>query len=338
VGYNGIPLKGVDYSSITEVNDSVAKAGDTIQIYGNQSGNINKRLVILGFGYNLNVHPGFQSNPGLGSNETNNPSAVYITFELGSDSSIVEGCNFGGTIRSNKIIFRRCSGSITLANDKNQISDIKIISCWNINVTSFDESPGNLVFPCKNVQVINCLGTSGFDFNNSSVRINSSESTGSIINCVGVFPYGNVNSKILVKNSIFFSLVGNYANLMQYLSTNKNTLYDNNVFLDISEPTPTLPGMNNKYGQNRDSVFITGQNIDSNDENKYQLRPNSSAKNFGIDLLGKPTDCGIFGGELAYRYRIGGQPAIPAFYKLFVPTNAASTNPYNITVSVKSNN
>ena len=27
-------LKGVDYSSITEVNDPVAKAGDTIQIYG----------------------------------------------------------------------------------------------------------------------------------------------------------------------------------------------------------------------------------------------------------------------------------------------------------------
>ncbi|MBK8280920.1 MAG: hypothetical protein IPK94_12585 [Saprospiraceae bacterium] len=36
VGYNGTPLKGVDFTSITAANDS-AKVGDTIQIYGTNS-------------------------------------------------------------------------------------------------------------------------------------------------------------------------------------------------------------------------------------------------------------------------------------------------------------
>ncbi|MBK8280919.1 MAG: hypothetical protein IPK94_12580 [Saprospiraceae bacterium] len=108
-----------------------------------------------------------------------------------------------------------------------------------------------------------------------------------------------------------------------------------------NQPVPTLPGMNNKWGQLSDSIFIVPNPdpmIGYLDENNYQLRPNSPAKDFGIDLSGKPTDCGIFGGELAYRYKIGGQPAIPAFYKLSAPTNSASSNPYNITVSVRSNN
>ena len=73
VGYNGIPLTGVDYSDFTSAMNESAN-GDTIQIYGNASGGysaITKRLVIMGFGYNLDVRPNLQVN------STNAPS--YFT-------------------------------------------------------------------------------------------------------------------------------------------------------------------------------------------------------------------------------------------------------------------
>lgn len=326
VGYNGTPLKGVDYSSITEVNDSVAKAGDTIQIYGTHfGGRINKRLVILGFGYNFVAHPELQSNPGLQSNETNNLSRIYdLSLEVGSDSSIIEGCNINSNstlclIKSQKVIIRRCSGDVRLYNYYNSVNDLKVISCNNFSVQMYFDIQPEYGYPCKNINIYNSIGVNLYLYGN--------ESNGAIINCVNSSPSGD-KSKFLVKNCI-----GSY-------SSAGNTIWDNNVF-NNAEPTPPLPGMNNKFNQNLDSVYVkpnSNPTTGTLDENNYQLRPNSPAKNFGIDFSGKPTDCGIFGGELAYRYKIAGQPAIPAFYKLSAPTNAATANPYNITVSVRSNN
>lgn len=328
VGYNGTPLKGVDFTSITEANDS-AKVGDTIQIYGFQSGSINKRLVILGFGYKFNDHPGLQSNPGIATNEINNPSYASIYFDPGSDSSIIEGCQISTYIASNKVIIRRCyAGQVYLRDDLVSIQDFKMYSCYGMSISDYSRvGGGQHKFASKNIQIFNCAG--------GQLTLNSSESqsSGVLINCNDFFPYANDKPKILMKNCILN--VG--GSLQQFTSGNNNTIYDNNIFV-YPEPTPTLPGSNNKYSQLNDSIFIPNPNPGISDENQYQLRPNSPAKDFGIDLSGKPTDCGIFGGELAYRYKIGGQPAIPAFYKLSAPTNSASSNPYNITVSVRSNN
>lgn len=322
VGYNGIPLKGVDYTSITEANDS-AKAGDTIQIYGSFSGGtINKRLVILGFGYNLIAHPGLQSNPGMQSNATDGLSQInYLNFAAGSDSSITEGCYlYACSIGSNKVIIRRCTGNVYLNNYEYGVNDLKIYSCSNLSVNmNYQINLPTYGYPCKNIQIYNSIG--------SYLTLYGNESNGSIINCVNSYPNAE-NARILIKNSIGSYQVGG------------NNIWNNNVFSN-SEPTPALPGMNNKYAQVYDSIFVAPNpdpSIGSLDENNYQLRPNSPAKNFGLNLSGNPTDCGIFGGELAYRYKIGGQPAIPAFYKLSAPTNSASSNPYNITVSVRSNN
>ena len=324
VGYNGTPLKGVDFTSITAANDS-AKVGDTIQIYGSQGGSINKRLVILGFGYNFIAYPGLQADPGIPNVNLDNLSSVNsISLDIGSDSSIIEGCSGSIYVSSNNIIVRRCySVRVFLYDNEFSINKLRIYSCYSITVTSYSSFTGlQNKFPSKNIEIFNCYS--------GTLTLNGENSTGSIINCYQVYPYNNEKSKILYKNSIVqYHVV--------YFPSNLNTIYDNNIFISGSSAT-NLPGSNNKYNVVQDSIFVFDPALNNSDENNYQLRPNSPAKNFGIDLSGNPTDCGIFGGELAYRYKIGGQPAIPAFYKLSAPTNAASSNPYNITVSVRSNN
>ena len=68
------------------------------------------------------------------------------------------------------------------------------------------------------------------------------------------------------------------------------------------------------------------------------LKSGSLAIGGGTDLSGNPTDAGIYGGEAAFRYKLSGVPAVPAIYKLTAPSNSATSNPYNITISVRSNN
>ena len=70
---------------------------------------------------------------------------------------------------------------------------------------------------------------------------------------------------------------------------------------------------------------------------KWQLATNSVAKNAGIiPGTSTATDCGMYGGTNPYK--ASGIPAVPAFYKLSAPSSTATTSPYTITFSARSNN
>ncbi|MEO8568333.1 MAG: hypothetical protein ABI419_04340, partial [Ginsengibacter sp.] len=86
VGYNGLPLTGVDYADLQSAQDA-ANAGDTVQVYTSSttSGSINKQLVIIGYGYN------FDANANLQAIGTDAPSSANINFDSGSDGTIVSG-------------------------------------------------------------------------------------------------------------------------------------------------------------------------------------------------------------------------------------------------------
>jgi hypothetical protein len=87
VGYTGLALSGVDYTNLTTAH-TAAGNGDTIQIYGSVTSRatIIKRLYIVGFGFNLDVHPNLQAN------SVNEPSVIDLSFQPGSEGSILEGC------------------------------------------------------------------------------------------------------------------------------------------------------------------------------------------------------------------------------------------------------
>jgi len=165
--------------------------------------------------------------------------------------------------------------------------------------------------------------------------------TASFINCatpspdlVGNYAIALNNASALVKNSI----IGGAGT-----ATNINTVYENNLFAE-AQPAQLPEGSNNKWGQTWTSIFngatsnMSYMNNAEFDENYYALKAGSPAINAGINGAGQATNCGIFGGEAIYVYRLSGIPAIPSFYKISAPSLSATTNPYNVTISVRSNN
>lgn len=340
VGYTGTPLAGVDYTFAAAVSN--ANAGDTIQIYGNvTNGNatISKKLVILGFGYNLDVHPNLQVN------NTNAPSSIDgIFFGPGSDGSVIKGvsCNSfqagdyysTGTAMSD-ITFERCYGDFLLFHRPGAglLSNVKIISCAGNNVQMYDGANGVGV---TNLQIYNSVFQQIFLYNSAT--------TASVINCIGINHTYNQSflllndAQVLVKNCIISSIIGNIAG-------NTNTVFENNFFSE-SVPAPLPPGTNNRWSAIMDDLFSVLDTYDSHrnstnlyfDEGYLVLGSFSAAKNAGFNNANQPTDCGIFGGEPTYKYIIGGIPPVPSIYQLTSSGQAATSNPFNITISVRSNN
>jgi len=133
--------------------------------------------------------------------------------------------------------------------------------------------------------------------------------------------------------------------MSNYNSNNINTVYENNFFTS-SQPTPLPMGSNNRWGQSYATLFNrlggTSDNISTSllstfNENYFLLASGSPAINGGFNTAGTATDCGIFGGESGFVFKPGFIPAIPSIYNLSIPSNTTST-PFNITISVKSNN
>ncbi len=335
IGYSGLPLTGVDYSSFADAHTAAAN-GDTIQVYGpNFSGTINKRLVVMGFGYNLDA------NPGLQVVATDAPSGISLTFGAGSDSSVIEGCSGNFTVGGytaadsvDNVQFKRCAGTFIFNNYYDvKVRNIKIYSSVVHNAYMNYSAPPFL--PVTNIQIYNSY------INSVTLYLNGT--TAGIINCVSTSPEysgGNISfnaASVLVKNSMF-----NYTNI----SSSVNTVYENNFFYE-AQPAQPVPGSNNRWGQRWSNLFnrLGGSSDQPGyyndplfDEDYFVLKAGSLAINGGFDAANQPTDCGIFGGEPAFRYKISGIPAVPAIYKLTAPSTAATTNPYNVTISVRSNN
>lgn len=323
VGYNGTARPGVDYADFNSAHNASA-AGDTIQVYASANGTVSKRVVIIGFGYNFDVNQNLQATGG------NSPSPVNLSFELGSENSVIQGCSGGITLITSNITIRRYFGSVTFQNQTRAISNTRlessVLSSCNMATTA-----GN---PCANTQIYNCIL--------SNVNLYQAGTSGSIINCVTVNPsfQGSTinlnNAGFLVRNCI----LGNFD------AGNTNTIWENNFF-SVNQPGTLPAGSNNRWGQTWANLFNrlggttdnAGYYADGQFREEYfVLKPGSLAINAGFDGAGNPTDAGIFGGDAVYRYKLSGVPAVPAIYKLSAPSTSATSNPYNITISVRSNN
>ncbi len=337
VGYNGLARAGVDFSTFDAANTASA-AGDTIQMYGsNGGGTVTKRLVIIGFGFNFDKHPGLQA-----ANLSSDIGTLF--FGAGSDGSYTTGVSGSfyvrGDINGNhtpisNITFNRCYGTFYTQN----YSGYGPIN--NITITSSVITGGGMQYnsdadyPVSNLSVFNCIiyGFTLYKTGTSAVFINCVAPSPDI---VGNYALALNDAGALVKNSI----------IPDFGTGNINTIFENNFFR-VAQPTVLPPGTNNRWGQDWTVLFNRITTINNNasyygygdfDENYFVLKAASPAINGGFDGNNAPTNCGIFGGEPAFVYRPSGVPAIPTVYKLTAPGLNASSNPYNVTVSVKSNN
>jgi hypothetical protein len=318
---------GMDYA---DFNSAVAAAavGDTLQIYGNHNGSLDKRLVIIGFGYNFDKHPDLQA---IG---TEDPSSLTVWLNAGSDSCTFEGLNLTAYTYSSKHTFRRCKVYCAFYNSTASITNLKFQACLFTG-----GGMNNSNFPCTNIQFYNCIFAGSLGMSQTG-----NTSNGAIINCVTM-------PNTIVGNSEFLSLgaagfLVKNSILCGYSGTNINTVYESNFFAP-AQPATLPQGSNNRWSITWANLFNRLGGTSDNpgyygyadfDENYYILKPGSAAINAGFDAANNATDCGVFGGEAAYRYRPSGVPAVPAVYKITASGNAATTNPYNVTISVRSNN
>jgi len=340
MGYPGAPLTGVDYSDFNTLQTD-ATAGDTVQVYGDiGSCTITKPLVFIGFGYNLDAHAGLQKN------NSNAPSTASLNFYPGSNGSKVEGVSGTFTVGNQanspvgasvgNISFTRCDGNFSLYTYYGNVSDVTISSC---DIRSGSGMGHSDRFNMINLAVFNSILSGYF-------RMYNVGSSAAFFNCVSTStsyfnpyypPLMLANSNCLVRNCIL-AYANGYAN-------NSNTVFENCFFGEAL--IPNVLGSNNRWNQSWTNLFqgITGVGDEAGsavyeafNENYYILKAGSPAINGGFSGAGTPTNCGIFGGEAAFAYKLGGVPAVPSIFRLDAASLNASTNPYNVTISVRSNN
>ena len=336
-GYSGAQIPGVDFTSVQAAHDNAGTlAGDTIQVYPGVLGNAfiqTKRLIIIGIGY---LTTGTNANANLNVLTTQNPINIG-TVIYNATSNAISGSEYHGISVSffmqgnigtsiNNITIQRCS--INSFNEgggtSGTITNLKFKQCLAIS------SGGAADIILSNCLIENSFLTGFGFFAQNSLKAGS---TFYIKNCTAV---NNIFSgsadfgsfAILAENCIFQS---------NSFSNYSNTTF-NNCFLTNQTKSPLVPavsGINNVFNIDADNgnVFVgyPTQGATSND-GRFILKAGSPAIGAGVGGV----DCGVFGN--INPYKLSGIPATPAFYKLSAPSTNTSTNPYQITFSVRSNN
>jgi hypothetical protein len=326
IGYPGNSVSGVDYAyNNIPAAITAASSGDTIHLYqaywasSSNTGAINKRLIFIGYGYLLDQNLGLQaiSNP---------PSYCVFSFEPGSEGSVVQGASGNFYFGTSNIAVLRSSGNFNLgygtySGTKSGTSNITLIDNFIESSTSYS-GVGTLY-------ISNCI------FNNSIS--NFAIHSGVFINNV---VYGSPTlGSFIVKNNIFFggSCPPVNSNVFEY-----------NLF--SSQNTCSITGTGNQFNVNMANVFekwnasaadgklFTSDLVNQRTDNKLALKTPGLGIGAGRNSDGSVTDLGIFGGEPSNTYKLSGIPPIPAIYKLSASSQTATTNPYTITISIRSNN
>lgn len=320
LGYQGPRVAGVDYYTIQAANDSSA-IGDTILVfpgsYTNPAAGVSKKLTWIGYGYFIS---GNYSNANLQTITGSLSFAVYVG--AGATGSTFEGLDHltVTTATSNNVdnlIIRRCNVDyLTFANATYKTWQIQ--QCY-ITYLQTNNAAG----------AITNLDVSNSYIYSAAFGPISSTLSGQFLNCIifyGSYGNGTINGTFVFKNCIIISTHYNDG----------NSAYQNS----IATTTYPIPSTNNDknilYNDMLTKVFVTSPSgypaAPYSLDNRYALSSTSPAKGAGEG----GTDCGIFGG--LNKYRLSGIPPTPSFYKLTAPTTTASSNPYTITFSVRSNN
>ena len=311
VGYFGAPVTGTDYSTLQLANDAAA-SGDSIFLFpGSWTGTITKKLIFLGYGY-------FIAGTASNANLQNIAGALTVNVTLGAkaSSSSFEGIDgltifpHNDSVVSN-ITIRRCKGTIYL--NSKTYDGWQILQCYLDNLTTY--YAGGKV---TNLRVDNCYINS-LNFNS----LVASGNAGQFNNDIFYTPYFG-NGSFLVKNSIF--LTGHYYDI--------NSVYQNCIATSDYGAIPSGNGNQNITNALMTTGVFVGYSTQGTTTNDGRWKLASSSPAHAAGAGG--TDCGIFGGTNPYK--LSGIPRIPSFYKVTSTSTSATTNPYTITFSVRSNN
>jgi len=365
------PVVGYDYATFQLAADAAVN-GDTIQLSPNNfgggtsySGSVNKRLVVIGPGYNVNTYNLYSGSPSIANTGLQalpgTISSCSFTIGVGSAGSIFQGlinANFitSNTLDSlNDITIMRCRDSYVNFDNSGVCNNWVFTQCIRPYVT---QSGFGLSFTANrsitNLRMENCLGPSVQYYasgKQSPIGVNS----GQILNCVWWNTGGTIESAwsggCAFNNSVF--VIQNCIDGMNAMSTSywsgvANTIFVNNhtTGTALNSFVFTNPGSSgNVFGITTagNSYFagvpnnVSGSTTLYSPDAAWQLSSSSPAKNAGfIPGTATPTDLGVYGGTNPYKP--SGIAAIPTFYKFQAASSQATTNPYPVTFSVRNNN
>ena len=159
--------------------------------------------------------------------------------------------------------------------------------------------------------------------------------------CVTFLPFtfrglGN----IVVQNSIFldYELNNNFPTFGSHLNVTTSgmlPILHNNIFVG-SNAGPNLGAVtDNMYNVPRTDILVgwpTNTNNQYSFDKRFQLLPNSPARNYATD----GGDCGPYGGPTPYVP--SGAPGIPDVYNLTVPAQGTTGGGVDVNVRVRTQN
>lgn len=271
----------------------------------------------MGYGYFLS---GTGANTGL--QLIAGTLVLNINLYSGSDGSHFEGIGDGNN-----------GNGYLLLSIQNPVDDIRIRRCYGPTIYSYITSD------CSNWQITQSYqvylhptaggGTGRFlnlriencHIGYIDLRTLTPGSAGQVRNCVINGVTYLTGASLYFQNNIFQGA--------SFTGT-ESTIFEHSLF-DFSDGTNNITGgAGNQYSVVMANVFVGA--ADNSTDGQWQLKAGSPAIGAGDAGI----DCGMFAGTNPYR--LSGIPSIPVFYKLTAPSRTATTNPYTITFSVKSNN
>jgi len=330
---NSTPGINADFTTLAAAHTGAA-SGDTLHLEGSATTygglTFSKKLIIIGPGYFLGESPSTQA--------VALPALVNaISFNVGSEGSVVMGCDFTGSAISifcNDIVIRRnkfsspsgatldwSNGIIYLYWQSNNggigINNIIISQNYGVYISGSSRVTTGLLVTNNYLGLGAAFGeaatSSCLDLHNNTVAIIQNN----------IFRRGRINSQnCSFTNNIMFvgSIVGtgnlfanNIANADQFGSTNGNR-----ANVDMS------------------TVFIgTGSGISS--DGMWKLKAGSPAIGAGFgSTVSNPVDVGMYGNNTSYV--LSGMPPIPSIYFFENQPVGSNTDPIDVSIKAKSHN
>jgi len=313
----------VQATYVTLQNGTYQNAGTN---YGNIT--INKRIVLIGSGYNPSQDIAYISTLGTVTFDTVN--AVVGTSATGASGSVVSGFYINGNVNmqnyttnvyATNLTLERCliSGSVNLYYSNNTIVQQNVFTTGaplylgsNTNLVVRNNIFNAPIYAFYNGVIVNFILT-----NNNFIGYVTTPNTAAY----SLFP-SYTPSNVVITNNIFFAVDPTGAN---------NSTFNNNMTWVDANPT-LPPGTTNVGSGNFSNTNPTFVNYPSTSQNysttyNFQLAAGSPGKNAGTD----GTDIGVYGG---IGFVASGAPNVP-YIEHFVINNSSISVGQNLNSTIE---
>lgn len=301
------PGNNPDFTSVQAAHNA-ASPGDSLYVAGSSQSyaiaTITKQLFIFGPGYFLGENPDTQAEP---------LSAIILglTFNAGSDGSLVTGCFMQGAITVN-------TSDITIKRNRFSVNNVHINIASNLAnvviIQNFMDDAINATGINVSSNSQNILIANNYIQRHAVAQVIISDATASLIVKNNV-----LNNTLTIHNSTF------YDNILRGGAFNGT---NNDIRNNIGNSTQFGTGNGNQENVDMNTVFVGTGSTDG----QWQLAQGSPA--IGAGVTGG--HIGMYGGTDPYV--LSGIPSIPAIYFFDASVQGSATSGLPVQMKVKSRN